>query len=198
MVNPAGTVTGEGFMASRTRTPAKTARNCACCPSAVAAAIRNQAIMTSHSPPTTSPRANSNRPTRRRNQPNPRPAAAAPAAALARSPVRHHRKARSSRPPSSGAAGTELNSASRRLITASHVSASLASPGPAEVSTSHAPSAKPPPRTRLTSGPTPAIRSSAAGVDASDLSLATPPRSHSTMSSTSTLFRRATTAWASS
>jgi hypothetical protein len=56
----------------------------------------------------------------------------------------------------------------------------------------------PAPISRLTSGPTPAMRRSAPGVRASPPNRATPPKTHNVMPSTGTPLRMATTAWATS
>lgn len=84
------------------------------------------------------------------------------------------------------------------LIPANQANAPTTRPAsPAEASrTAAAPN--PSPMSRLTSGPTPAMRSSAPGVDASPRKRAIPPNTHSVMPSTGTPLRIARTAWATS
>lgn len=115
-------------MASRTGTPASTPRSWACRPSAVAAATRNQPISASQRPPNAPVLMNAISPNTTSSHPKTRPAAVAPAVARSRSPVRHHRNARSSLPPSRGAAGTALKTASSTLMPASHATISTTIP----------------------------------------------------------------------
>ena len=87
-----------------------------------------------------------------------------PCVARSRSPERRHSHECRTRPPSSGAPGRMLNTARATLITASHQTVAPHSrPNPSQsLATATTPNATP--MSRLTSGPTPEIRSSAPGV----------------------------------
>ncbi len=160
--------------------------------------MRNQPSSAAHRPDRSCPYSTATNPVTTMSQPSARPAAEASRVARSRSPVRCHKYARSSRPPSSGAAGSALKTASRTLIAASQANASTTSPDVWSASSPAATPASTPPATRLVRGPTPAMRSSAAGVGASSRRRAAPPSIHRVMPSTWTPLRRATTACASS
>ena len=175
-------------------------RDCtiACWPSAVAALIRNQPTRANHSQLYWRRTRTRYAATTTRAHPNTCPDRADQTAALNRSPVMRHKTARSSRPPSRGAAGITLNTASSRLMPPSQASAATTTPPTPAACSSQARSQNAPPRIRLTSGPTPAMRISAPGSATSPCSRDTPPSSHSVMPSTSSPLRRATSECASS
>ena len=130
--------------------------------------------------------------------------------ALPRSPVIFHAAARAIRPPSSGKAGTRLNTSSSTLAETRKLSHS--SNGPvASVRSSRAASQNPPapssaidasePTTTIsnvTSGPAAATRNSWPGVEVSRLIFITPPKKKRSMPATSIPSRRAASAWPSS
>ena len=185
-------------MTCRTGTVRSSDCSAACWFSAVAALIRNQPSRANHSQ-VYSRRARTRyaAPTTRAH-PNTCPDRADQAAALSLSPVMRHRTARSSRPPSSGAAGITLNTARMTLMPPSQASAATTTPPTPDACSSQASSKNTAPKTRLTSGPTPATRTSAAGSGISPCSRDTPPSNHKVMPSTLRPLRRATSEWASS
>lgn len=166
-----------------------------------AAPIRNQPIRASHSPPKPTPARNCHSPSPISTAPSTQPARAATTDAFVRSPVAFHTAARSSRPPSSGAAGSALKTASSTLMPASQASEPSSSPSTPATASTTAIAPKKSPISRLTSGPTPAMRSSAPGSRASPRSSATPPKSQRVIPPTSSPLRLATiacdTSWAS-
>ncbi len=99
------------------------------------------------------------------------------------------------RPPSSGAAGSRLNTASTPFTTASQPIEAVARPGAPAALRARAATPHRAVRATLTIGPAAAMRHSARGVGASSLRRATPPRIHKSMPSTPTPYRRAATAW---
>ncbi len=131
-------------------------------------------------------------------KPRIRPTRAAFTAAVCLLPRHCHSAARSTRPPSSGAAGIKLKTPSVALATAKYINTPKGSPALPNHAIPPAARPKTTAKAKLVSGPTIAMRKSAPGVRASPLSWATPPRSHSTMLSTSMPFRRATSECASS
>ena len=217
-VSVAGTRTGAGPITSRTRRPSSAERVSSRSRSAAAVPVMNRPMTIVHRPPRSAPITSSSTPNPIRPKPMIRPRRAASSDARSRSRPKRQAIARTIRPPSSGAPGSRLNTASTRFTRASHAAASATSAtpdpaAPAATSDSAAPAATPepatagsahaarpniPPSTRLTTGPDPAMRSSCPGVGASPSSLATPPSSHSVMPATRTPARWAKTACASS
>src|SRR6266498_3964278 len=130
--------------------------------------------------------------------PKMRPARAATTEAVVRSPVNRHTAARSTRPPSSGAAGTRLKIASARLVTARYAATATTSRLAPVADSAPVSAPKRPPSTALVPGPTTAMANSAPGVRGSLRSSATPPSSQSVIASTWTPLARATRACASS
>ncbi len=197
-VSPPSAVSGSADITSPTRTSPRVAPSAACCSSARATVTMNRPIRI-HQRPSPEP-VNSRRhaPSSVSPKPKPRPARALQIAARARSPFHAHSAARRMRPPSRGAAGIRLNTASTTLIAARYAAMPTISTPASTVTSSTASSPNSAATSRLVSGPAAAIRRSARGVRASLRSFATPPNSHSVMSSTSTSWRRATTAWESS
>src|SRR5690554_4709205 len=193
-----GAVTGDDDMTSLTRTPRSFSPTVTACSSAIAALTRKNPISASHSPPN---HCHSSAPPIPRTisaNPKKRPARVAITAARARSPVAFHTAARSTRPPSSGAAGTRLNSASSTLIAARYASVAVVRPSPTTTSETTEVTPNSPPSTRLVAGPTAATARSAPGERGSPRSSATPPSSHNTIRSTLMPLAWATTAWDSS
>ncbi len=179
-------MSGSGVMMSPTRSPARAAAAVSAVASAAAALITNTPIRASHSPSASAQSRTSPRPAIMSTAPMARPAAAADCAARTRSPVRRHRNARRIRPPSSGAPGSRLKTASRAFIAASQPSAATAIPGPPPARTAAAIPPKISPAARLAAGPAAAIRTSARAVDGSPPSSDTPPSAHSVIEVTGT------------
>ena len=109
---------GRAVMTWPTVTPASRPPSRACCSSAVAALTTNQPISASHIPPIPQPVTTCSTPRAIMTKPRTRPDRAAFTAAVCRSPRHRHKAARNTRPPSSGAAGIRLNTASTALVAA--------------------------------------------------------------------------------
>ena len=112
-----------------------------------------------------------------------------------RSPVTAQAMPRRVRPPSSGRAGSMLNTARIRLIIASHQNTVWAACGrPDRLDRPYSPR----PSTSDTAGPVSAIRISAAPLGKKPSKRATPPKSHSVMLWMVMPSRRASSAWPNS
>ena len=158
----------------------------------------NQPMKASQTPPTNPPAMNSANPDAIRTKAITCPVWAALRLARTRSPRRLHRRARNILPPSSGAAGSRLNSPTSRLVTPSQYATPTtigAAPAVCNAATSPPNAAA---SAKLRTGPAIAIRSAALGVFASPPRVDMPPTNHSVMSTTETPQRRATTTCASS
>ncbi len=118
--------------------------------------------------------------------------------ALVRLPVRIHTRLARIRPPSSGAAGSRLNSARAPLTIARYMAMPVITFSKGSWSLPNARAPKTRAAITLTAGPAAAIRSSSPAVVGSRRSRATPPSSQRVMPSTSMPARRATTEWPSS
>ena len=114
------------------------------------------------------------------------PAWAAATEARVRSPQRRQSTERRMRPPSSGAPGMRLKTASKRLICHSQASKAVASPWMPAATASAWAAPKSAASPMLVAGPTAAIRKSASGVWASPSSWAMPPKTNSVMERTRT------------
>ena len=192
-VHHSGATTGSGVITSAAVTPARCSSRAAAC-SAVAPPRMNHPTSASHRPAALPAKASS-RPTAIRTMPSIRPARAATIAARSRSPRRHHSTARRTRPPSSGAPGSRLNTASITLTQASQTSAV---PGRPDVPTARASAALTRPMPRLVAGPASATSPSARAVGLGPPSWVNPPSIHRVIRSTLMPYARATRACASS
>ena len=178
-----GTVTGSACMKLRSVSPSSARRTMTCLYDICDALRRNIPIMNHQSPPTMLPPTNANTPSTTSPVPKNVPMPAEIFVAQRRFPRAAHSAARNTRPPSSGNAGTMLNTASTmfshaRYASTSPVTSSPVTPRNTVPMTRHTSA-----RNRLMSGPAIAIRNSERASWASSCISATPPNRKSVMPS---------------
>jgi len=172
-----GAVRGSVDITSATRTPARDCWFNTRASSSRATVNRNQPMKASHTPLRRDRVRNSTSPSTIRPIASTRPARAAPREARVLSPYRRHRIAWRTRPPSKGAPGSRLNSASSRLTPDSHPATPTASGAAATARKLAATPAKRADSRRLVSGPENALQNWVRGVWASPSIRVTPPKS---------------------
>lgn len=195
-VSQSGPVVTGPDIASATLMPRSAAPSAARFRSADATIATNPPISASHSPPGVPP-ANDSTPAATSSQPKTCPLRPAARCARSWSPVRHHTAAWSTRPPSSGAAGSRLNTPRRRLAPPSHRSTAAGTERPNNAYVPIPAARAAPPTARLASGPLTATTNAARAVLGRSIRVI-PPSAHSVMSWTGMPARRPVSACAAS
>ena len=161
-------------MMSRTCSPLSELSIASVCCSERAIAMRNQPISISHRPPMFRQANSSARPIRISTPPRPCPASWAARLARRRSPQCRQSSPRRIRPPSSGAPGSRLKTASTTFIRASQARAAVTTVGPRTTCASSAPAPNTIDAAKLVAGPARAISRSASAVGGQPFQLGGP------------------------